>query len=112
MNVNEVLESLKNLDVSSEDDLSEDEHFNSNGRLVILPPNVEGDRDTNEDSGGENELLTNNLNRSQLLAGGTVDLSTSSGNVSLGAGDEEEVVDPSVDTLSKRNKASKVNAFL
>ena len=60
----------------------------------------------------QDKHLTNNLNRSQLLAGGTVDLSTSSGNVSLGAGDEEEVVDPSVDTLSKRNKASKVNAFL
>ena len=51
MNLNEALESLKNLDVSSEDDLSEDEHFISNGRLVILPPNFEGDRDTNEDSG-------------------------------------------------------------
>ena len=31
------------------------------GRLVILPPNDEGDRDTNEDSGDENELLPNNL---------------------------------------------------
>ena len=61
------------------------------GRLVILPSNDEGDRDTDEDSGDEKELLPNNLNRSQHLAGATVDLSTSSGNISLGAGDEEEV---------------------
>ena len=63
----------------------------SRGRLVILPSNDEGDRDTDEDSGDENELLPNNLNRSQLLVGATVDLITSSGNISLGIGDEEEV---------------------
>ena len=44
--------------------------------MFILPPNDESDRDTDEDSGDGNELLTNNLNRSQLLAGPTVDLST------------------------------------
>ena len=54
--------------------------------MFILPPSNEGDRDTDEDLGDENELLPNNLNRSQLLAGATVDLSTSSGNISLGAG--------------------------
>ena len=37
-------------------------------------------------------------------AGTTVDLSTSSGNISLGAGDEEEVARPSVDVPSRRNK--------
>ena len=79
--------------------------------MVILPTNDEGDRDTDEDSGDENELLPNNLNRSELLAGATVDLSTSSGNISLGAGDEKEVAGPSVDVSSKRNKGSKVNAF-
>ena len=84
----------------------------SRGRLVILPLNGEGDRDTNEDSGDENELLPTNLNRIQLSAGATVDLSTSSGNISLGAGDEEEVVGPSVDVTSKRNKGLKGNAFL
>ena len=80
--------------------------------MVILPPNNEADRDTDEDSGDENELFLNNLNGSQLLAGATVDLSTSSGNISLGAGDEEEVAGPLVEVPSKMNKGSKVNAFL
>ena len=44
------------LDVSSEDDLSDEEDFISRGRLVILPPNNKGHRDTNEDSGDENEV--------------------------------------------------------
>ena len=63
-NVLEALEYLENLDVSSENDLSDDEDFTSRGRLVMLPPNDESDRDTDEDSGDENELLPNNLNRS------------------------------------------------
>ena len=113
MNVREALEYLENLEVSSEDDSSDDEDFISRGILVIFPLNDEGDRDTDEDSGDENELLPNNLNRSQLLAGATVDLSISSGNISLlGARDEEEVAGPSVDVPSKRHKGSKVNAFL
>ena len=111
-NVHEALAYLENLDLSSEDDLSDNEDFISRGRLVILPPNDESDRDTEEDSGDVNELLPNNLNRSQLLAGTTVDLSTSSGNTSLGAWDEEKVAGPLVDVPSKRNKESKVNAFL
>ena len=104
MNVHEALEYLENLDVSSEDDLSDDEDFISREKLVILPPNDEGDRDTDEDSGNENELLPNKLNRRLLLAGATVDLSTSSGNISLGTGDEEEVAGSSVDVPSKWNK--------
>ena len=80
--------------------------------MVILPLNNEGDRDTDEDSGDENKLLPNNLNRSQLLTGATVDLSASIGNIWLGSGDEEEVAGPSVDVPSERNKGSKVNAFL
>ena len=113
MNVHEALKYLENLYVSPQDELSDNEHFISRGRLVFLPSNNEGDRDTDEDSGDENELLPNNLNRSQLLAGATVDLSISSGNISLlGAGDEEEVAGPSVDVPSKRHKGSKVNAFL
>ena len=59
MDVHEALEYLE--DLSSEDDLSDNEDFIWMGRLVILPPNDEGDRDTNEDSGDENELLPNNL---------------------------------------------------
>ena len=64
MNVLEALEYLENLDVFSVDDLSDNDDFISRGRLVILPPNNKGDRDTNEDSGDENELLPINSNRS------------------------------------------------
>ena len=79
----------------------------------ILPLKDKGDRDTDEDSGDENEVLLKSLSRSQLLAGVTVDLSTSSGNISQGAGDEEEVADPSVDVPSKKkNKGANANAFL
>ena len=112
MSVHEALEYLERLAVSAEDNLSDDEDFISKKRLVILPPNNEGDRDTDEDSGDQNDLPTNNLNRSQLLAGATVDLSTSSSNISLDARDEEEVAVLSLDVPSKRNKGSKVNAFL
>ena len=60
MNVHEALEYLENLDVSEEDDLSDDEDFVTRGRLVILPPNIDSDRDTDEDAGDENGLLPNN----------------------------------------------------
>ena len=50
MNVREALEYLENLEVSSEDDSSDDEDFISRGILVIFPLNDEGDRDTDEDS--------------------------------------------------------------
>ena len=59
MNVHEALEYFENLEVSLED-AYEDEDFMSRGRLVILPPNDQGDRDTDEDSGDENELLPKN----------------------------------------------------
>ena len=61
MNVHEALEYLENLDVSSEDDLSDNEDFISRGRLVILPPNAESDRDTAEDSEDENEQFKQKL---------------------------------------------------
>ena len=51
VNVHEALEYLENLDGSLENDLSDDEDFISRGRLAILPPNDEGDRETDEDSG-------------------------------------------------------------
>ena len=60
MNVHEALEYTENLVVSSIDDLSDDEDFISRGRLIILPPNDGGHRDTDE-----YELHPNNL-RSQL----------------------------------------------
>ena len=109
MTVYEALEHLENLDVSEEDDLPDDEDFISRGRLVILPPKDEGDRDINENWGDKNEVFANILNGSQLLAGATADLSALSGNISLGAGDEEEIVCPSFDVPSKLNKRSKVN---
>ena len=59
MNVHEALEYFENLEVSLED-AYEDEDFMSRGRLVILPPNDQGDTDTDEDSGDENELLPKN----------------------------------------------------
>ena len=110
INVHGALEDWENLDVSSADNLSDSEDFISRRSLVTLPPNNEGHRDTDEDSGDENELHPSNVNRRQLLAGATVDLSTSSSNISLGAGDEEEVGGPLVDVGSKRNKGSKVGA--
>ena len=70
----------------------------------ILPPNNEGDIDSDKDSEDENELLESNLNRSQFLAGAIADVSTSSDNISLYAGDKEEAAGPSVDKPSKRNK--------
>ena len=59
--------------------------------MFILPPNDEGDSDTDEDSRDENELLLSNLNRSKLLAGATAELNTSCGNILLCAGDKEKV---------------------
>ena len=54
MNVHEALEYLENLDVSSEDDLCDDEDFISRGRLIILPPNDAVDRNTDGDPEDEN----------------------------------------------------------
>ena len=62
----EVFECLVHLDVSSENDLSDDEDFISREGLVILPPNDKDDRDTNENLWDESELLASNVNRSQL----------------------------------------------
>ena len=62
MNTHETLEYLENLVVSSEEDLSDNQDFISTGTLAILPKNDKGDRDTDEDSRDENELLQNNLN--------------------------------------------------
>ena len=112
MNVHEALEYLENLDVSLEDDLSDDGDLISRRWLVILPSNNEGDRNTDEDSEDENELLPNNISRSKLLAGAAVDLSASSGNILLGVGDKEEVPDPSINVPSKWNERSKVHALL
>ena len=78
---------------------------------LFLVPNDQSDRGIDGDSRDENELPPNNLNRSQLVAGATVHLTTSSGNILLGAGDEEEVSGLPVVVPSKRNKGSKVNAF-
>ena len=91
MNVHEALEYLENLDLSSEDDLPdmrissqrEDQLFYLQKTRVIDTPMKIWDMKMN--------LKQNNLNRSQLLTGAAVDLSTSSENTLLGAGDEEKV---------------------
>ena len=62
--VHHALECSEKLDVSSEDDLLENEDVISMGRLIIVPTNDESDRDTDEDLGDQNELLPNNLNQS------------------------------------------------
>ena len=62
--VHHALECPEKLDVSSEDDLLENEDVISMGRLIIVPTNDESDRDTDEDLGDQNELLPNNLNQS------------------------------------------------
>ena len=62
MNTLEALEYLENLVVSSEEDLSDNQDFISRRTLAILPKSDKGDRDTDEDSRDENELLQDNLN--------------------------------------------------
>ena len=62
MNTHETLEYLENLVVSSEEDLSDNQDFISRRTLANLPKSDKGDRDTDEDSRDENELLQNNLN--------------------------------------------------
>ena len=91
------------------DDLSDNEYFVSRVRLVIITRN---NAVIDEDSEDENELVPKNLSRSQLLAGATADLSTSSDKILPGAGDEEEVAGLSVKVPSKRNTGLKVYAFL
>ena len=49
-----------NLDVSLQNDISDPDHSISSGRLIILPPKDEVDKDTNEGLGDKNELLQNN----------------------------------------------------
>ena len=56
INVHEPLEYLENLDMFSEDDLSENEDFISRVKLLILTLNNDGDRDTDGDSEDNNEL--------------------------------------------------------
>ena len=56
INVHEPLEYLENLDMFSEDDLSENEDFISRVKLLILTLNNDGDRDTDEGSEDKNEL--------------------------------------------------------
>ena len=56
INVHEPLEYLENLDMFSEDDLSDNEDFISRVKLLILTLNNDGDRDTDEDSEDKNEL--------------------------------------------------------
>ena len=58
-----LLNTQKKLDVSSQDDLFENQDLISMGRLVIVAAKDEGDRDIDEDAGDQNELLPNTLNQ-------------------------------------------------
>ena len=84
MNVHDALEYLENLEVSSDDETDDEDNFVSRGNLFILPPAQVDGRDTDEDSGDEDELIPNNLNGNQLLANAHVDLNTSNGHVVIG----------------------------
>ena len=92
---------MENLNVSAEDDLSDNEDFISRGRFIILPQIKRVI---------ETPMKIQEI--SQFLACATVNRSTLSGNILLGAEDDKEVAGPSVDIPSRRNKGSKVNVFL
>ena len=87
LNIYEALQYLENLEVSSPDESDFEDGFVLEGRLVIVPPsNVEG-RETDKDSGEENEIDRNHLNTNQLLSNVHVELNTSHDNVSVGITD-------------------------
>ena len=67
MNVHDALEYLETLEVSSDDETADEVDFVSRENLFILPPAQVDGRDTDEDSGDENELLPNNFSLNQLL---------------------------------------------
>lgn len=81
LNVHDVLEYLEDLEVSSSDESDFEDQIVSEGRLVIVPPfNVEG-LETDKDSGEENRIDPNHLNKKQLFSNTHVELNTSHVNV-------------------------------
>ena len=81
LNVHDVLEYLEDLEVSSSDESDFEDQIVSEGRLVIVPPfNVEG-LETDKDSGEENRIDPNHLNKNQLFSNTHIELNTSHVNV-------------------------------
>ena len=75
------------MEVSSSDESElKDEFVSERGLVIVLPSNVEG-RETDKDSGEENGIDSNHLNKNQLLPNAHVELNTSCGNVSVGITD-------------------------
>ena len=67
MNVHNALENLESLEVSSDDQTDDKVDFVSRGNLFILPPTQVDGRDTDEDSGDENELLPQIISMLRLI---------------------------------------------
>ena len=86
MNVDEALLYLENLEVSFSDDeeieSDEDRDFASRGELVTLPPEDNGDGESDADLAGEEEESPSALNRKQLLEKASVSINTLHSNVS------------------------------
>ena len=101
-------EALKYLEVSSSDESDFQDEFVSEGRLAIVPPsNVEG-RETDEDSGEENGIDPNHLNKNQLLSNAQVGLNTSHGHVSVGVTDSPETTKENVQENRKKSQKPKL----
>ena len=86
MNVDEALLYLENLKVSFSDDKemqsNEDRDFVSRGELVILPPEDNGDGESDADLADEDEESPSTLSRKQLLTKASVSVNTLHLNVS------------------------------
>ena len=97
LNVHEALKYLEDLEVQASDESDFEDEIVLEGRLVIVAPsNVEG-RETDKDSGEENGIDPNHLNKNQLFSNAHVELHTSHGNVSVG------ITDSPVNKPTKQN---------
>ena len=103
LNVHEELEYLEHLEVTSSDESDFKDEYLSEGRLVIVPPSQVEGRETEKDSGEENGIDRNHLNKNQLLSNAHVKLNTSHGNVSVG------ITDSPVNKTTKKKKNAKEN---
>ena len=108
LNALEPLKYLEDLKVSSSDESDFQDEFVSQGRLALVPTsNVEG-RETDEDSGEENGIDPNHLNKHQLLSNAQVELNTSHDNVSVGVTDSPEPTKENVQENRKKSQKPKL----
>ena len=87
LNVHKVHKYLEDLEVSSSNESDFEDEFVSEFRLVIVPPSNIERHETDEDSGEENGIDRNHLNKKQLFSNAYVELNTSHGSVSVGITD-------------------------